>query len=77
MANPSVRRLDEDTLKRLRLRAAERGVSVEEEVRRILRDAVNGPERVGDLALALFGDAHGVELDLPVRTVDPPPDFTS
>lgn len=68
MATLSVGQLDEEILRQLRLRAAEHGVSTEEEARRILRRAVAGPERLGDLALAVFGPAHGVDLELPQRT---------
>ena len=42
MAGLSVRKLDDETLSRLRLRAAKHGVSMEEEARRILKDAVTG-----------------------------------
>lgn len=62
MASLSVRKLDDSTIERLRLRAASRGVSMEEEARRILQQAVGGPERLGKLALDLFGQAHGVDL---------------
>jgi plasmid stability protein len=62
----SVRKIDTDVYERLRVRAAEHGVSMEEEVRRILRRAVSAPERLGDLALHYFG-AKGVELELPTR----------
>lgn len=53
--------------RRLKIRAAENGVSMEEEVRRILSLAVTPPERLGDLALRLFGAEHGVELKMPSR----------
>ncbi|ABM61567.1 FitA-like ribbon-helix-helix domain-containing protein [Halorhodospira halophila] len=65
MSSISVRRLDEETLRRLRARADRHGVSMEEEVRRILQSAVSGPERLGDLARTTFGPTHGVELELP------------
>lgn len=77
MANLSIRQLDDDTLRQLRLRATQHGVSTEEEVRRILRSAVAGPERLGDLALSVFGAEHGVELELPQRTVHLPIDLAS
>ena len=64
MANLSVRKLDEETLARLRLRAASHGISMEEEVRRILKQAVASPERLGELALEMFGPQHGVDLTL-------------
>jgi hypothetical protein len=38
---------------------------MEEEVRRILREAVSAPERLGDLAVRVFGQTHGVDLELP------------
>ena len=75
MASLSVRQLDGETLRQLRLRAARHGISTEEEVRRILRRAVASPERLGDLALAMFGPAHGVELELPQRTPHQPVDL--
>lgn len=65
MASLSVRKLDEETITRLRVRAASHGVSMEEEARRILKDAVSAPERLGDLALRMFGPHHGVDLELP------------
>jgi plasmid stability protein len=64
MASLSVRRIDDDLYERLRIRAAQHGVSMEEEVRRILLRAVAAPERLGDLALEYFGE-NGVELALP------------
>jgi antitoxin FitA len=64
MASLSVRKLDDETLERLRLRAAEHGVSMEEEARRILAAAVSAPNHLGDLAVQIFGSAHGVELQL-------------
>ena len=64
MASLSVRKLDDETLARLRLRAAEHGVSMEEEARRILAAAVAAPIRLGDLAVQLFGSAYGVDLEL-------------
>ena len=67
MGNLSIRRLDEETIRRLRLRAARNGRSMEEETRRIIRQAVATPERIGDLAVQLFGPAHGVDLELPER----------
>ena len=65
MASLSVRKLDEETLVRLRVRAARHGVSMEEEVRRILKEAVSGPDRLGDFAVRMFGPTHGVDLEVP------------
>ena len=72
MLDPIFRKLDEETLSRLRVRAARNGVSVAEEVRRILTKAVDAPERLGDLALDIFGREHGVDLELPERTPHEP-----
>lgn len=80
MATLTIRNLD-DTLKgRLRLRAAQDGCSMEEEVRRILQQALSAPSpqtgfgtRIHQRVLALSG---GFDLALPPRS--PPraaPDF--
>ena len=44
MASISVRKLDDDTLARLRIRAAKHGISMEEEARRIIRRASSSIE---------------------------------
>ena len=67
MANLSVRNIDEAIYERLRVRAAENGVSMEEEVRRIIRRSVSAPAHLGQLALECFGPAHGVDLELDER----------
>ena len=74
MPSLSVRKIDDDVYERLKIRAAQRGVSMEEEVRRILRHAVAAPERLGDLAQECFG-ANGVELELPPREPHEPTRF--
>ncbi len=61
--------LDDSTVERLRIQAATHGVAMEEEARRILQQAVRGPERLGKRAFDLFGQGHGV--DLPDRPRDP------
>lgn len=66
MASISVRRIDDEVYELLRIRASKHGVSMEEEVRQILRRAVSAPERLGDLALEYFGE-DGVDLELPPR----------
>lgn len=68
MATLTIRRLDEYTHSRLRVRAAGHGRSVEAEVRAIL-DAEAGRPQV-NLLTALHEavrDTGGVELDLPAR----------
>lgn len=62
MANLSVRKLDDEIVSKLRLRAVQHGVSMEEEVRRIIMQAVSSPVRLGDMALDIFGTDFGVEL---------------
>ncbi len=57
----------------LKERAARHGVSMEEEVRRILVHAV-GADEPDDLAvvfLSAFGARHGVELEIPGRNERP------
>ena len=76
MASLSVRRIDDETVAHLRVRAAKHGVSMEEEVRRILQRAVATPERLGDLAVRLFSPAYGgPELELPPRNTHEPPEL--
>ena len=75
MSNISVRRIDEETMARLRQRAAAHGVSMEEEVRRILEAAVMEPARLGDLARDTFGPAHGADIELPARKPHTPVDL--
>ena len=75
MGSLSVRKLDEETLSRLRIRAATHGVSMEEEARRILKEAVSAPERLGDLAVRMFGVKGGVDLPLPERMPHEPLDL--
>ena len=72
MASLSVRRIDDEIYEKLRERAARHGVSMEEEVRRILLATVSAPERLGDLAVSFFG-SDGVELELPGRDPHEPP----
>ncbi len=79
MASITVRNLDEGVKKRLRLRAADNGRSMEEEVRLILREAVapeTGEENLAVAIRALFAPLGGVELELPPRgPMREPPKF--
>ena len=76
MSTISVRKLDSETLRRLRLLAARNGVSMEEEVRQILKRAVNAPEKLGDLAKKMFGADNGVDLELSEREIYEPVDLS-
>lgn len=69
MATLTIRNLDEAVKRRLRVRAAEHGRSMEEEVREILREAVS-EQRGADLAASIrarVAGIGGVELELPAR----------
>jgi plasmid stability protein len=71
MAAVSIRGLDEDVKRRLRVRAARHGRSMESEIRAILTEAVNEPPESEGLMLAIldrFGAVGGVDLDLPARS---------
>ena len=67
---------DDETVAQLRVRAAKQGLSMEEEVRRTLRQAVAAPERLEDLAVQLFSPAYaGPRLELPERETQDPIGF--
>jgi antitoxin FitA len=70
MATLTIRKLDPAVKERLRVRAAQHGHSMEEEARRILSEScgqVSCAENLADIALRLFGDNNGIELELPAR----------
>lgn len=74
MAQLVVRNLESDLIHRLRQRAAEQGVSAEEEHRRILRRALFGPEEeFPDLKSLLIMPDVGEDEDF-ARLRQPPPD---
>jgi plasmid stability protein len=79
MSTLTIRRLDSAVKERLRVRAAEHGHSMEDEVRRILSEScgpVVGPESLADIARRLFGEDRGAELELPPRQIGrEPPTF--
>ena len=81
MASITIRNLADEVKTRLRVRAAEHHRSMEEEVRVILRDAVNGertsPRNLARFTRECFAPLGGVELDLPPRgPMREPPDFS-
>jgi plasmid stability protein len=81
MASITIRRLDEVLMRKLRLRAAHRNRSMEEEAREVLRAALTqAPAPSGNLADAIrrrIAPLGGVELALPPRgPMREPPDFT-
>ena len=80
MATITVRNLEEDLKRRLRVRAAEHGKSMEEEVRDILRSALEQePARGKDIVSIIRAHVEplgGVELELPPREpIREPPRF--
>ncbi|MXX25215.1 MAG: plasmid stabilization protein [Caldilineaceae bacterium SB0668_bin_21] len=72
MASITVRNLEEGLKRRLRVRAAENGRSMEEEARVILRTALyHQPPAQQNLAAAIrarFAPLGGVELEIPPRS---------
>lgn len=74
MPGISVRKIDNEVYEKLRARAKQHGVSMEEEVRRILDSAVHEPDRLGDLATSLFGD-NGADISTQEREIHEPVDF--
>ena len=79
MASITVRKLEDDLKRRLRIRAAENGRSMEEEVRHILRRELCPQPQQKNLASAIrarFAPLGGVELDIPPRSpMRQPPRF--
>ena len=78
MASITIRNLDEGVKRRLRVRAAENGRSMEEEARDILRRSVGEappPKDLGRAIHARFAALGGVELELPRGPMRPPPEF--
>lgn len=80
MANLTIRNLNEEVKARLRIKAAEHGRSMEEEVRHILRQAValqDKEERgLGSRIVNRFSAVGGCELPSPERSETPrSPDF--
>lgn len=70
MASITVRNLDDNVKKRLRMRAAENNRSMSEEARIILGEAVSpkqSSKNLYEIAREIFGPENGVELELPPR----------
>ena len=79
MASITIRNLEDDVKRALRVRAAENGRSMEEEAREILRRALRDPalpKNLGRAIHARFVALGGVQLDVPERgPTRTPPDF--
>lgn len=70
MAALTIRNLDESIKSAIRVRAAQHGVSMEEEARRLLREAVsqsNHPTPMGQRLLARFSETASEEFRVPER----------
>ena len=71
MASITVRKIPDRSKERLRVQAAQSGLSLEEHVRRILQEASNSPREkpvnIVELADQYFGSKQGVHLELPPR----------
>ena len=80
MASITIRNLEDGVKRRLRVRAAEHGHSMEEEARQILRAALversPQPAKLASAIHARFQSLGGVELDTPPREpMGEPPRF--
>ena len=80
MSTMTIRKLDPDLKKRLRVRAAQHGKSMEEEARDILRAALSTEVELGDSLVAFIRarvePVGGVELEIPPREpMRTPPSF--
>jgi plasmid stability protein len=77
MATLTIRNLDAALKERLRVRAAQHGHSMEAEVRDILQDTLNQPERPAvnlyQRIRSRFAPLGGVDLDPPPREPAPEP----
>jgi len=76
MANLSVRKLDKKAYRQLCARAAAHGVSMEEEARQIIYQAVAAPNQISQVFKKHFGRKNGVDLSaLHHRKPHEPMDF--
>jgi plasmid stability protein len=71
MASITIRKLEETTKRKLRMRAARHGRSMEQEAREILKSALNraedSPPDLGEAIRRRFAPLGGVELKIPPR----------
>lgn len=77
MPSMTVRNLPDDLHRRIRLYAAERGLSAEAAVRRLLDEATRPAERLGDV-VAAYARARAVDFPKTPRDCTPvsPADFS-
>jgi plasmid stability protein len=71
MASITIRKLPEGTKRRLRIRAARKGHSMEQEARELLQSALAQaeaqPENLGKAIRKIFAPLGGVDLKIPPR----------
>jgi plasmid stability protein len=71
MASITIRRLPENTKRRLRIRAARNGRSMEQEARELLETALaqteTKPQDIGEAIRKIFAPLGGVDLKIPPR----------
>ena len=81
MASITIRNLDDDLKKRLRVRAAQNGRSMEEEARMLIKDGLESKFQTGaelwKAIRAIVEPIGGIELDIPPRQpIREPPDLS-
>lgn len=70
MASITIRRLPENTKRRLRIRAARNGHSMEQEARELIETGLSTPEsttNIGEKIRKIFAPFGGVNLKIPPR----------
>jgi plasmid stability protein len=73
MASISVRKIKDKTLAALRARATKSGISMEEEIRRVLDRSVEPEMRAGDLMVQIFKSTwDGERLEIPEDDISDP-----
>jgi len=76
MANITIRNLEETTKRRLKIRAAMNGRSMEQEAREMLKSALAGPPKkhsnLAERIREIFGPLGGVELEFPREPIRDP-----
>lgn len=65
MADLIIKNIDEKIIEKLRNRASLHGISMEDEVRRIIEQEVSNPTRLGDIAIQYFGNDQSQDLQIP------------
>lgn len=76
MAILTIRNVDDAIKQALRMRAAQHGVSMEEEARRILREAlvrVSQPQPLGQRLKQRFAEVADADFELPTRQISRTP----